>query len=126
MEITYRDPIIRQLVDKASEMKDSGHDESNIRETLINDLINNDWDHQRARSYVSDALRKIDLRNRSRRSDAGKPRGQIEINGAILDRTSFKNELYSRFKVVSIKHKDELRKFLLNLSRDIEKELGEH
>ena len=120
-EIIEREPIIKQLMDKALEMFSMKYDEDTVRKTLIADLISNSWDLQQARSRVSTALDNLDRRARGYRSDIGK-KVSAEINGQILDRRAFRNELYSRFGIMNAEQKGILGKFLHNLAKDIKEE----
>jgi len=120
-EIIEREPIIKQLMDKALEMFSMKYDEDTVRKTLIADLISNSWDLQQARSRVSTALDNLDRRARGYRSDIGK-KASAEINGQILDRRAFRNELYSRFGIMNAEQKGILGKFLHNLAKDIKEE----
>jgi hypothetical protein len=120
-EIIDREPIIKQLMDKALEMFSMKYDEDTVRKTLIADLISNSWDLQQARSRVSTALDNLDRRARGYRSDIGK-KVSAEINGQILDRRAFRKELYSRFGIKNAEQKGILGKFLHNLAKDIKEE----
>jgi len=120
-EIIEREPIIKQLMDKALEMFSMKYDEDTVRKTLIADLISNSWDLQQARSRVSTTLDNLDRRARGYRSDIGK-KASAEINGQILDRRAFRNELYSRFGIMNAEQKGILGKFLHNLAKDIKEE----